>query len=90
MQIFTRICARIVKKYNPFLKNVPFCVVQHVLRTKTLKNIIYLTKSNKKYIYTMYIYSKRHENDKKSCLSYGYPMGMVWVSYGAGSRRIGN
>jgi len=30
----------------------------------------------------MYIYSKRDKMCKKVALSYGYPMVMVWVSYG--------
>ena len=37
----------------------------------------------------MYIYSKRHKNDKKQQVSYGYPMGMIWISYGKGSMRTG-
>ena len=32
----------------------------------------------------MYIYSKCAKMRKKGVLSYGYPMGMLWVSYGAG------
>ena len=41
-------------------------------------------KYNKKYIYTMYIYSKRYIFYILRLLSYGNPMGMVWESYGAG------
>ena len=32
----------------------------------------------------MYIYSKCAKMHKNEVLSYGYPMGMLWVSYGAG------
>ena len=35
-----------------------------------------------KYIYTKYIYSKCEKMCKMSEVSYGYPMGMLWVSYG--------
>ncbi len=35
------------------------------------------------YIYTMYIYRKCDEMRKMGEVSYGYPMGMLWVSYGA-------
>ena len=37
---------------------------------------------NKKYIYTMYIYSKYAILCKKGQLSYGYLMVILWVSYG--------
>ena len=37
---------------------------------------------NKKYIYTMYIYRKCDDLCKKWSLSYGYPMVILWVSYG--------
>ena len=42
---------------------------------------------NKKYIYTMYIYRKCDEIAQKGRLSYGYPMVIIWVSYGKGSSR---
>ena len=34
------------------------------------------------YIYTMYIYSKSDILCRNRHLSYGYPMGIIWVSYG--------
>ena len=37
---------------------------------------------NKKYIYTMYIYSKSAILCKKWSLSYGYLMVILWLSYG--------
>lgn len=37
--------------------------------------------SDKKYIY-LSIYSIKHENVLLGALSYGYPMGMLWLSYG--------
>ena len=33
----------------------------------------------------MYIYSKCDKNAQNGLLSYGYPMVILWVSYGAGS-----
>ena len=41
---------------------------------------------HKKYIYTMYIYSKCDKMCKMGEVCYGYPMGMLWVSYGVGSK----
>ena len=41
---------------------------------------------HKKYIYTMYIYSKCDKMCKMGKVCYGYPMGMLWVSYGVGSK----
>ena len=38
---------------------------------------------HKKYIYFS-IYSIKHENAFFCVLSYGYPMGMLWLSYGNG------
>ena len=40
---------------------------------------------NKKYIYFS-IYSIKHENAFFGVLSYGYPMGMLWLSYGINSQ----
>jgi len=42
---------------------------------------------DKKYIYTMYIYRKCDDLCKKWSLSYGYPMVILWVSYGIVSFR---
>ena len=36
----------------------------------------------------MYIYSIGTKKCKIDKVSYGYPMGMVWVSYGAHSRLV--
>ena len=44
--------------------------------------------SNKKYIYTKYIYSICSIIAENWAVSYGYPMGIVWVSYGADSMVI--
>ena len=41
---------------------------------------------HKKYIYTMYIYSQCDKMCKMDEVCYGYPMGMLWVSYGVGSK----
>ena len=43
-----------------------------------------IKKPVKKYIYTMYIYRNRDKKCKKGEVCYGYPMGMLWVSYGKG------
>ena len=45
-------------------------------------------KCNKKYIYTMYIYSKCYNFCIFGQESYGNLMGMVWESYGADSTLI--
>ena len=45
---------------------------------------IFRQNGNKKCIYTMYIYSKCAKKRKKWQVSYGYPMGKLWVSYGKG------
>ena len=37
------------------------------------------------YIYTMYIYAEW----RRFALSYGYPMGILWLSYGEGSTLAG-
>ena len=55
----------------------------HILSIKC-KMAYFCPKNNKKYIYTMYIYSKRYIFYILRFLSYGNPMGMVWESYGAG------
>ena len=39
-----------------------------------------------KSIYTLSIYSIKHENVLLGALSYGYPMGMLWLSYGNNSQ----
>ena len=41
--------------------------------------------ADKKYIYFS-IYSIKHENVLLGVLSYGYPMGMLWLSYGINSQ----
>ena len=41
--------------------------------------------ADKKYIYFS-IYSIKHENVLFGVLSYGYPMGMLWLSYGVNSQ----
>ena len=78
MQIFLRICARIVIKYNPFLKNVPFCIVQHVLRTKTIKTYFISRKATKS-IYILCIYIVKGTKMTKNRV---YHMGILWVWYG--------
>ena len=40
-------------------------------------------------IYTMYIYSKKHKIANGRRLSYGYPMVMVWLSYGISTKLAG-
>ena len=40
----------------------------------------------KKSIYTISIYSIKSESTLLGVLSYGYPMGMIWLSYGINSQ----
>ena len=51
----------------------------------TCANLFFGKKADKKCIYTMYIYRKRHVFAISGQVSYGYPMGIVWVSYGRSS-----
>ena len=52
---------------------------------ESIPNIYFLVKNQQKqYIYIVYILYT-HNFCKKGKVSCGYPMGMVWVSYGAGS-----
>ena len=47
--------------------------------------LIFYNFADKKYIYFS-IYSIKHEKYTFSILSYGYPMGMLWLSYGINSQ----
>ena len=59
----------------------------------TCANLFFGKKADKKCIYTMYIYRMRDILCKNGQISYGYPMGIVWVSYGRssiGARYLGD
>ena len=51
---------------------------------------IFRKDTNKTCIYTMYIYIKRHKSARVRRLSYGYPMVMVWLSYGKSTKLVRN
>ena len=51
---------------------------------------IFRKDTKKMCIYTTYIYSKRHKSARVRRLSYGYPMVMVWLSYGISTKLVRN